>query len=478
MFSQFLKGLSNCFKVPELRQKILFTLGILVIYRLGCYIPTPGINGEALSQFFQKMNSANGGNNLLTIMSMFSGGGFGRGGSRGGSMTVFALGVMPYISSSIIMQLLTAVIPSLEKLSKEGQAGYKKINQYTRYGTVGLAMVQGFFIALWLESPTSFGGVQIVAHPGWGFRFTTMMSLTAGTVFLMWLGERIQEKGVGNGTSLIITTGILSQAPMAYYYLQLLLNPTSGASQLQPIALVLMCFFLVAVIISVTLISQGQRRIPVQYARRGGTTSQAVGQGTFIPLKVDTAGIIAIIFAQSIILFPVTISSFWPQSNLQHFASFISRGHWPYYTIYAALIIFFCYFYTAIVFNPTDVAENLKKHGGFVPGIRPGKETADYLDYVLTRITVVGSLFICIIAVMPDSIMASFQVPYLVASFFGGTGVLITVGVMLDTMKQIESHLQMHHYEGFMKYGQLRSRNLSSSAMSFSSGAVSGGGAQ
>ena len=451
MFSHFLKGFSNCFKVPELRQKILFTLGILAVYRLGCFIPTPGINGVALNEFFQKMSNANGGGNVVGIMDMFSGGALGK-------MTVLSLGVMPYISSSIIMQLLTAVVPTLEKISKEGQAGYKKINQYTRYGTVGLATVQSFFIALWLESPTSFGGLQIVSNPGWGFRFTTVMTLTAGTVFLMWLGERIQERGVGNGTSLIITAGILSRAPTAYHYLMLLLDPKSGAGQLQPIAIVLMVFFLIVVIIGVTLISQGQRRIPVQYARRGGTTSTAAGQGTFIPLKVDTAGIIAIIFAQSIILFPATISSFMPHSGLQQFASWVQRGHMTYYAIYAFLIIFFCYFYTAIVFNPVDVAENLKKHGGFVPGIRPGKETADYLDYVLTRITLVGSLFICVIAVMPDSIMASFKVPYLVASFFGGTGVLITVGVMLDTMKQIESHLQMHHYEGFMKSGHLRGR--------------------
>ena len=451
MISQFLKGFSNCFKVPELRQKILFTLGILAVYRLGCFIPTPGINGVALNQFFQKMSSANGGGNVVGIMDMFSGGALGK-------MTVLSLGVMPYISSSIIMQLLTAVIPALEKVSKEGQAGYKKINQYTRYGTVGLAMIQSFFIALWLESPTSFGGMQIVSDPGWGFRFSTVMTLTAGTIFLMWLGERIQERGVGNGTSLVITAGILSRAPTAYHYLTLLLDPKSGAGQLQPIAIVLMVFFLIAVIFGVTLISQGQRRIPVQYARRAGNTSTTVGQGTFIPLKVDTAGIIAIIFAQSIILFPATISSFLPHSGLQHFASWIQRGHLAYYMIYATLIIFFCYFYTAIVFNPADVAENLKKQSGFVPGIRPGKETADYLDYVLTRITVVGSLFICVIAVMPDSIMASFKVPYLVASFFGGTGVLITVGVMLDTMKQIESHLQMHHYEGFMKSGQLRGR--------------------
>lgn len=453
MIDQFLKGLANCFKIEELRNKILFTLGILAVYRLGCYIPTPGINGEALAEFFQRMNTTTGGGNVFSIMNMFSGGALGK-------LTIFSLGVMPYISSSIIMQLLTAVIPSLEKMSKEGQAGHKKINQFTRYGTVALAVVQSFFIALWIESPSTFGGLQVVNDPGWGFRLTCMVTLTAGSVFLMWLGERIQEAGIGNGMSLIITAGILSSFPAALHYLQLLLSPQSGAGQLQPIALVCMILFLIGVIVGVTLISQGQRRIPVQYARRVSSTQVPGGQSTFIPLKVDTAGIIAIIFAQSIILFPATIASFMPNGPLQHFVSWISRGHPTYYMVYGFLIIFFCYFYTAIVFNPTDVADNLKKHGGFIPGIRPGKETADYLDYVLTRITLVGSLFVCAIAVMPDAIMASFKVPYLVASFFGGTGVLITVGVMLDTMKQIESHLQMHHYEGFMKTGQLRGRRV------------------
>ena len=451
MIAQFLQGLTNCFKIEELRNKILFTLGILAVYRLGCYIPTPGINGVALNEFFARMNNTTGGGNVFSIMNMFSGGALGK-------LTIFSLGVMPYISSSIIMQLLTAVVPSLEKLSKEGQAGYRKINQFTRYGTVALALVQSFFIALWLESPSTFGGLQIVNDPGWGFRFTSVITLTAGTVFLMWLGERIQERGIGNGMSLVITAGIISSAPTALHYLNLLLSPKSGASQLQPIALVLMVFFLVAVIISTTMVSQGQRRIPVQYARRMAGAQATGGSSTFIPLKVDTAGIIAIIFAQSVILFPATIASFWPKGPLQHAMTWISRGHFSYYAIYAFLIVFFCYFYTAIVFNPVDVSENLKKHGGFVPGIRPGKETADHLDYVLTRVTLVGALFICCIAVMPDAIMASFKVPYLVASFFGGTGVLITVGVMLDTMKQIESHLQMHHYEGFMKTGQLRGR--------------------
>ncbi|HNV23349.1 MAG TPA: preprotein translocase subunit SecY [Candidatus Omnitrophota bacterium] len=446
-----LSSFANCFKIPELKKKILFTLGIIVVYRIGCFIPTPGVNGAVLSEFFQKINSTNAGN-IFGIMNMFSGRSLEK-------LTVFALGIMPYISSSIIIQLLTAVIPALEKLSKEGQAGYRKINQYTRYGTLVLALVQSFFIALWLESPQAFQGFQIVNNPGWGFRLVTVCTLAAGTLVLMWLGEQIQEKGIGNGISLIITAGILSSAPSAIITLKMLLSPTGGgASQLQPLTLLIMVFFLIAVIISITLITQAQRKIPVQYARRIVGRRVYGGQNTYIPLKVDTAGIIAIIFAQSIILFPATMASFIPVKWFQDMAMWIQRGHAAYYIIYGLLIVFFCYFYTAIVFNPVDVAENMKKHGGFIPGVRPGTQTADYLDFVMTRLTLTGALFICCIAVMPDAIMASFKVPYLVASFFGGTGVLITVGVMLDTMEQIESHLLMRHYEGFMKTGHLRGR--------------------
>jgi preprotein translocase subunit SecY len=451
MISQFFKALTTCFKIEDLRKKVLFTLFIIAVYRIGCFVPTPGINGAALARFFEKMAETTGGGNVFTIMNMFSGRSLEK-------LTIFSLGVMPYISSSIIMQLLTAVIPALEKLSKEGHAGHQKINQFTRYGTVGLALIQAFFIALWLESSQSFQGFQIVNDPGWAFRLTTMITFTTGTLVIMWLGERIQDKGIGNGMSLIITAGILSSAPAAVEQLFLLLSPNSAAgAQLAPLTVLLMCFFLVFVIFSTTLIIQAQRRIPVQYARRsvGGGSST---QNSFIPLKVDTAGIIAIIFAQSILLFPATIASFVPSQTFQHFTAVLMRGHWPYYTLYAGLILFFCYFYTAIVFNPVDVAENMKKHGGFIPGVRPGKHTADYLDYVLTRITVVGALFMCFIAVMPDSIMAAARVPYLVASFFGGTGILITVGVILDTMKQMESHLQMHNYEGFMQSGHLRGR--------------------
>lgn len=445
-----LSAFANCFKIPDLKQKILVTLGIIALYRVGCYIPTPGVNGAVLTAYFQKLNSAGAGT-IFGMMNMFSGGAIEK-------MTVFGLGIMPYISSSIIMQLLTAVIPALEKLAKEGQAGYHKINQYTRYGTLGLAVVQSFFIALWLEKQ-AFDGIAVVSNPGWGFRFVTVATLACGTLLIMWLGEQIQERGIGNGISLIITAGIISAAPQAMRTLSLLMSAhTVGAAQLQPLTLVIMVGFLVGVIIAITLITQAQRKIPVQYARRIVGRKVYGGQSTYIPLKVDTSGVIAIIFAQSIILFPATLASFIPSQGFQTFAAMISRGGFLYYFFYGLLIIFFCYFYTAIVFNPVDVAENMKKHGGFIPGVRPGVQTADYLDFVLTRITLAGAVFICLIATMPDAIMASFKVPYLVASFFGGTGILIIVGVMLDTMKQIESHLLMRHYDGFMKSGQLRGR--------------------
>ncbi|MBI5415925.1 MAG: preprotein translocase subunit SecY [Candidatus Omnitrophica bacterium] len=442
---------ANCFKIPELKKKILFTLAILVAYRVGCYLPTPGVNGSILAEFFRRISSTTGGS-IFGVMNMFSGGALGK-------ATVFALGIMPYISSSIIMQLLTAVIPALERLAKEGQAGYRKINQYTRYGTLVLCLVQSFFIALWLEdkSGTVFQGLQLVNNPGWGFRLVTVLTLSAGTLFLMWMGEQIQEQGIGNGISLIITAGIISSAPSAIHMLIRLMSPAAagGTVQLQPLTLLVMVFFLIGVIISITLITQAQRKIPVQYARRIVGRKVYGGQNTYIPLKVDTSGIIAIIFAQSIILFPATLASFIPHHGFQALTSMFLRGHFWYYAVYGILIVFFCYFYTAIVFNPVDVAENMKKHGGFIPGVRPGTQTSDYLDFVITRITLAGAIFICVIAIMPDAIMASFKVPYLVASFFGGTGVLITVGVMLDTMKQIESHLLMRHYDGFMRSGQM-----------------------
>jgi preprotein translocase subunit SecY len=446
-----LSALVNAFKIPDLKRRLIITCALLVVYRMGCYLPTPGIDGAALTEFFSRIAKTQGGT-IFGIINMFSGGAMER-------LTIFALGIMPYISSSIILQLLTAVIPALEKLAKEGKAGHEKINQYTRYGTVLLAVVQSFFIALWLENPERFEGLRVVMYPGWGFRFLTVLTLTTGTIFIMWLGEQIQERGVGNGISLVITIGIISRIPAAFHQLMILISPFSPARrQLQPFTLVIMAILLVGVVLAVILITQGQRKIPVQYARRIVGRKIMGGQSTYIPLKVDTAGVIAIIFAQSIILFPATLASFIPNPTFQRLAQGLIRGHLLYTGLYATLIIFFCYFYTAIVFNPVDLSDNMKKYGGFIPGIRPGVSTAEYLDFIMTRITLAGAIFIAIIAIFPDFIMAWLKVPYLVASFFGGTGILIVVGVMLDTIKQIESHLFMHNYEGFLKTGRIKGR--------------------
>ncbi|TRZ95151.1 preprotein translocase subunit SecY [bacterium] len=446
-----LSALVNSFKIPDLKKRLIITGALLAVYRIGCYVPTPGIDGAALTEFFSRIAKTQGGT-ILGIINMFSGGAMER-------LTIFALGIMPYISASIILQLLTAVIPALEKLAKEGRAGYEKINQYTRYSTVFLSIIQSFFIALWLEDPQRFEGLKIVMHPGWGFRIMTVLTLTTGTIFIMWLGEQIQERGIGNGISLVITAGIISRIPTAIHQLFILISPFSAERrQIQPFTLLLMAVFLIGVVFAVVLITQGQRKIPVQYARRIVGRKIFGGQNTYIPLKVDTAGVIAIIFAQSIILFPATLASFIPNPTFQRWAQGLVRGHLLYTVVYALLIIFFCYFYTAIVFNPNDLAENMKKYGGFIPGIRPGTSTAEYLDFIMTRITLAGAIFIAFIAIFPDFIMAWLKIPYLVASFFGGTGILIIVGVMLDTIKQIESHLLMHHYEGFIKSGRIKGR--------------------
>ncbi|MBU1125858.1 MAG: preprotein translocase subunit SecY [Candidatus Omnitrophica bacterium] len=446
-----LSALANAIKIPDLKRRLLVTGILIAVYRVGCYIPTPGIDGSALAEFFSRVAKTQGGT-LFGIINMFSGGAMER-------LTIFALGIMPYISASIILQLLTAVIPALEKLAKEGRAGYERINQYTRYGTVLLAVVQSFFIALWLENPARFEGLRIVMHPGWGFRILTVLTLTTGTIFIMWLGEQIQERGIGNGISLVITAGIVSRIPAAFHQLFVLISPFAlSRRQIQPFTLIIMAGLLVIVVFSVIMITQGQRKIPVQYARRIVGRKIYGGQSTYIPLKVDTSGVIAIIFAQSIILFPATLASFIPNPGFQRLAQSLVRGHLLYTIVYALLIIFFCYFYTAIVFNPVDLSENMKKYGGFIPGIRPGSPTAEFLDFVMTRITLAGALFIAVIAIFPDFIMAWLKVPYLVASFFGGTGILIVVGVMLDTLKQVESHLLAHHYEGFIKGGRLKSR--------------------
>ncbi len=446
-----LSALANSFKIPDLKRRLLITGTLIAVYRIGCYIPTPGIDGQALAEFFRRIASTQGGT-LFGIINMFSGGAMER-------LTIFALGIMPYISASIILQLLTAVIPALEKIAKEGRAGHEKINQYTRYGTVALSIVQSFFIALWLEDPARFEGLRIVLNPGLGFRLLTVLTLTTGTIFIMWLGEQIQERGIGNGISLVITAGIISRIPTAINQLFVLLSPFAASRrQIQPFTLLVMAGLLVFVVFAVVGITQAYRKIPVQYARRIVGRKIYGGQATYIPLKVDTSGVIAIIFAQSILLFPATLASFIPNPAFQRFAQGLMRGQFLYTASYALLIMFFCYFYTAIVFNPTDISENMKKYGGFIPGIRPGAPTAEYLDYVMTRVTLAGAIFIAVIAILPDFIMAWLKIPYLVASFFGGTGILITVGVMLDTIKQIESHLITHHYEGFIKSGRIKGR--------------------
>lgn len=446
-----LSAFSNIFKIPDLKKKVLVTLGLMAIYRLGAYIPTPGVNGSELARFFDDIARTQGGA-LFGVMNMFSGGAIER-------LTIFALGIMPYVSASIILQLLTAVIPALEKLAKEGELGRRKITQYTRYGTVLLSIIQSFFIALWLENPQHFMGREIVEFPGLGFRFLTVLTLTTGTAFIMYLGETITEIGIGNGISLLITAGIISSVPSALYQLFVLTSPFAlHKAQLKLPAIILLVVMLIVVVVAVVLITQGQRKIPVQYAKRVVGRKVYGGQSTYIPLRVNQPGVIPIIFAQSIILFPATIAGFIPNIAVQQFAGWLTRGQMLYTTLYVLFIIFFSYFYTAITFNPVDVADNMKKYGGFIPGIRPGKPTSEYLDFILTRVTLVGAVFLAIIAIFPDLIGAWMRVPYGIASFFGGTGLLIIVGVMLDTMKQIESQLIMRHYAGFMKHGQLKAR--------------------
>ncbi|MBI1977033.1 MAG: preprotein translocase subunit SecY [Candidatus Omnitrophica bacterium] len=441
----------NIFKIPDLKKKILVTLGLITVYRLGAYIPTPGVNGSELARFFEDIVHTQGGA-LFGVMNLFSGGAIER-------LTIFALGIMPYVSASIILQLLTAVIPSLEKLAKEGELGRRKITQYTRYGTIILSIIQSFFIALWLENPMHFNGREIVEFPGWGFRFLTVLTLTTGTAFIMYLGETITEIGIGNGISLLITAGIVAGIPTALYQLFVLASPFAlHKAQLNGPTVLLLVVMLVVVVVAVVLITQGQRKIPVQYAKRVVGRKVYGGQETYIPLRVNQPGVIPIIFAQSIILFPATIAGFVPNAAVQQFANWLLRGQTLYTVLYVLLIVFFSYFYTAITFNPVDVSDNMKKYGGFIPGIRPGKPTSEYLDYILTRVTLAGAVFLATIAIFPDLISAWLRVPYSVASFFGGTGLLIIVGVMLDTMKQIESQLIMRHYEGFMKHGRLKAR--------------------
>jgi preprotein translocase subunit SecY len=431
--------LQEIFNIPELKKRVMFTLGLLFVYRVGAHITTPGVNTAVLTSFFETARGT-----VLGLYDMFAGGNLHR-------ATIFALGIMPYISASIILQLFQAVIPYFEKLGKEGEEGRKKITQYTRYGTVVLAAVQAIGIAYFLESLTGQGGEPAVTNPGMGFRLLTVLTLTSGTIFVMWLGEQISERGIGNGISLIITIGIIARYPTDT------LNTWRALAlgQMSPFKLAILLVIMVAIIGGIIFVTQGQRRIPVQYAKRVVGRKIYGGQASHIPLGVNIAGVIPIIFAQSLIMFPSTIAAFLKNIDfMQRISLILSPGHIVYLVLYSVIIIFFTYFYTAIVLNPVDLAENMKKSGGFIPGIRPGKKTAEFIDRVLTRITLPGAIFLAFIAILPDILLYKVNVPF----YFGGTGLLIVVGVMLDTLRQIESHLLMRHYEGFMKHGKLRGR--------------------
>jgi len=435
-----IRGFQSAFGIPELRRRIMYTLGILVVYLLGGHIPAAGIDGAALGLFFSQQRGT-----ILGLYDMFVGGNLSK-------ATIFALGIMPYISASIILQLLTAVIPYFEKLKKEGEEGRRKINQYTRYGTVLVSVIQSYGISIFLESMRTGGGLPVVPSPGWGFRLLSVLTLTSGTILVMWLGEQITEKGIGNGISLIITIGIIARYPGEF----LTTLSSLRAGTFSPFQAILLVLIMVSVTGLVVLTTQGTRKIPVQYAKRIVGRRIYGGHSTFIPLRVNTAGVIPVIFAQSLIMFPRTLATtFFPGSSLMEgIASSMEPGAIAYAVIYSALIIFFAYFYTAIVFNPVDLADNMKRQGAFIPGKRPGKPTSEFIDRVLTRITLPGAVFLAFIALLPDILIYKMNAPV----YFGGTGLLIVVGVVLDTLQQIESHLLMRHYDSFMKKGRIRGR--------------------
>jgi len=424
----FTSSLANVFRVPELRKRLLYTLGMLAVYRLGVFVTAPGVDRLAM----RKVVASQGG--LLGLFNLFSGGALEQ-------LSIFALGIMPYVSASIIMQLLTVVVPAVEKMQKEGEVGRRKITQYTRYGTVVLAAIQALSISTYLESLRDPSGLSVVARPGWGFRVITLISLTAGTAFIMWMGEQITERGVGNGISLIIFAGIVARLPDAAFQLYAAYKaPGSGMDELR---VALLAAVMVAVVGFIAFVERAQRRIPIQYAKRVVGRRTFGGQSTHLPLKVNTSGVIPPIFASSVLLFPATLASWFP--FLQRLSNELQPGGWIYNTLYVGLIVFFAYFYTAVTFNPVDVADNLKKNGGYIPGIRPGKKTAEYIDYVLSRITFGGALYLAAVSVLPTLLISQFGVPF----YFGGTALLIVVGVALDTVQQIEGHLITRHYEGF-----------------------------
>jgi preprotein translocase subunit SecY len=459
-----IESLKNVFAVSELRNRVLFTLGLLAVYRVGSKIPTPGINGEALRALMQSASSG-----VFGLYDMFSG-------QNLSQMTIFALGIMPYISASIILQLLTVVWPYLERLSKEGELGRRKITQYTRYGTILLAVVQAMGIAIFLERNTEMaGGLPLVYDPGWGFRLMTVLTLTTGTTFVMWLGEQITERGIGNGMSLIIFAGIIVGLPSAVFVTLDQLR----TGQMGPIRLAFLIVMMALVIAAIVFVERGHRRVTVQYAKRVVGRRMYGGSSTHIPLKVNTGGVIPVIFASSILAFPATFAPmFDATSRARLWLDQIAPGMPLHDLLYIAGIIFFCYFYTAIIFNPDDVAENMRKYGGFIPGIRPGKRTAEHIDTILTRITLVGAIYLAMVAILPQFLITGFrvtQIPVIgerlyavlprfvtegmgVQFIFGGTSLLIIVGVAMDTVQQIESQLIMRHYDGFMKKTRIRGR--------------------
>ncbi|MDQ6998348.1 MAG: preprotein translocase subunit SecY [Mariprofundus sp.] len=434
-----LGGFGDIGKIPELKSRILFTLAMLVVFRVGAHIPVPGIDATVLAQFF---NQAQG--SLLGMFDMFSGGALSR-------LTIFALGIMPYISAAIIIQLMTVVSPRLEQLKKEGESGRRKITEYTRYGTVGLAIFQSIGMSIGLES-FSVGGQSVVIDPGMAFRAMTVVTLVTGTVFLMWVGEQVTERGIGNGISLIIFGGIVAGLPSAVgSTLEL-----ARTGEFTPFTVLGLFGMSILVTAAVVWFERAQRRIPIQYAKRQVGNRMYGGKASFLPLKVNTAGVIPPIFASSLILLPATFAQFTKGVEgfgwLGDLTAILSPGAWLYMALFTGLIVFFCFFYTAIVFNPKETADNLKKHGGFIPGIRPGQKTADYVDAVLTRITVVGAAYVSVVCLIPQWLISELSVPF----YFGGTSLLIVVVVTMDTMGQIQSHLMSHQYEGLMKKARLK----------------------